>query len=136
MTDHVIIEPDGTLTEGDGYPADEVGCHGYSGQTLWKTRRYVNGNAVTLRMIACDVCMVMEGHAPNPVAQDMLRALGYGGPLRGRIAIVRLGWQNELLPLSAGDLTQLRTLARGAQAAQELRQSGRPVDEPKEGSQS
>lgn len=122
MTDYVIVELDGELTEGYGYPHGEVGCHGVAGQMLWDTRRYVNGDPFVLRLVACDCALVMpEMHPENPVALAVLTGLGYPHRIRGRIAIVRCDWQNEQVPLTPGDLSHLRNLAAAGRAVGTLR---------------
>lgn len=122
MTEYVIIDTDGELVEGEGYPHDRVGCHGVSGQMLWDTRRYVDGAPFVLRLVACDCALVMPAeHPENPIGQAVLIGLGYAHRIRGRIAIVRCDWQNEQVPLTPGDLSGLRNLAAAGRAVGKLR---------------
>ena len=118
MTDYVIIEPDGQLTLGDGYPADEVGCHGFHGQTLPRTRTGIGPSVSMLRMIECNEAVIMGGeHPPNPIAVAILRAYDYGGPVAGRIAICRIDWAGDPEPLTPTDIRNLRYMASAAKAA-------------------
>lgn len=117
MTDYVIVEPSGELTEGDGYPGDVVGCHGYSGQMLHQTRSARGTQSTMLRMIGCDCALLMpEVHDRNPVAVAMLRQLGYPHQVRGRIAILRVDWYQEPIALTPRDLEYLQGLAAAARA--------------------
>lgn len=112
MTEYVIIEPDGSLVEGDGYPHDRVGCHGVGGQMLWSTRKYVDGVAFTYRMLGCDCALLMpEQHPENIVASAVLAGLGYGESVRGRIAIVQVCLlDNDQVPFTPKQLEALRRL--------------------------
>lgn len=112
MTDHVIIHEDGSLSEGDGYPIDQVGCHGPGGQMLWSTRKYVDGVPFVLRMELCDCAlMLLEEHAENPVARTVLLGLGHSQQVRGKMLLVCLGLNNEQVPLTATRLAHVRRLA-------------------------
>ena len=116
MTDYVIIEPDGELTLGEGYPAGEVGCHGYCGQVLPRTRSGIGPSVSILRMIGCERAMCPGEHEPNPIAQAVLSALGLAWPMDGRIAICRIDWAAEPEPLTPTDIKNLRNMAAAARA--------------------
>lgn len=130
MTDYVIIEPDGELTLGDGYPAEVVGCHGSHGQMLQRTRTGIGPSVSVLRMLECN-CSFDKGHEPNPIARAMLSALGYGHPVAGRVAIHRIDWAGDPDPLTLKDVQHLRNLAAAARAAREY---AVPKDRGEEGS--
>lgn len=117
MTDYVLITPNGQLTEHEGYPAEAVGCHGYSGQTLHGTVHGTGRDYTALRAVGCDCAAIMpEQHQPNPTASAVLTALGFPLQAWGAFAIYRIDWQNEPLPLTDTDLTALRTLFHGRRA--------------------
>jgi hypothetical protein len=117
VTDYVIIEPNGKLTLGDGYPADEVGCHGFHGQTLPRTRTGIGPSVSMLRMIECNLAVIMgEEHEPNPIAAAVLHAFDYGGPTAGRVAICRIDWAGDPEPLTPTDIKNLRNMAAAAEA--------------------
>jgi hypothetical protein len=117
MTDYVIIEPDGELTLGEGYPANEVSCHGIHGQTLYRTRTGIGPSVSMLRMIECNLAVIMgEEHSPNPIAAAVLQALDYGSPTAGRVAICRIDWAGDPEPLTPMDIKNLRNMAAAAKA--------------------
>lgn len=119
MTDYLLITPDGQLAEKTGYPGD-VGCHGYSGQTLHPTKTGFGQDSRTLRIMACDCSLIMQDeHPENPVATTVIGALRYPIPFRGPVAIYAIGWDNEPIEMTASEIGRIQRLATIGQAAAE-----------------
>jgi len=118
-TDYILITPDGQLAEKTGYPANAVGCHGYSGQTLHQTRTAIYQTR-TLRVMTCDCSLAMtKEHPENPVATTVIGALGYPIPFRGDVAIYPVDLYNEPLEMNSHEIEKIKTLATVARAATE-----------------
>lgn len=113
MTDYVIINVDGSLTEGDGYPR-EVGCHEVYGQML--TPRARNGSV--WRLVRCTQSLAMpQRHPLNDVARMVLIGLNRSiepEEIRGAAALLYIGADHEQLPIPPIRLHQLRQLVRVA----------------------
>jgi hypothetical protein len=121
MTDYILIAPDGQLTEKAGYPGDAVGCHGYSGQTLYNTKTYSCGEPRTLRIMACDRSLLMaDEHPENPVATIVIGALGYPIPFRGNVAVYTVDQDNEPTEMTPAETGQIQALASVARLAADL----------------
>jgi|GEM_PF-5122908 len=110
VTDYVIINVDGSLTEGEGYPR-EVGCHEVHGQML--TPRARNGSV--WRLVRCTQSLAMPKlHPLNDVARVVLVGLNRSiepEEIRGAAALLLVGADHEQLPIPPIRLQQLRRLA-------------------------
>ncbi len=109
VIDYLIIKPDGTLVEGEGYPR-QVGCHELYGQMLTPRAH----DRSVWRLVRCRKSATLpDSHEVNPVARTVLiglnRALGIE-EVRGAAALVLVGADNEQLPIPDARLNKLRRL--------------------------
>jgi len=109
VTDYVIINVDGSLTEGEGYPR-EVGCHEVHGQML--TPRARNGSM--WRLVRCTQSLAMPKlHPLNDVARMVLVGLNRSiepEEIRGAAALLLVGADHEQLPIPPIRLQHLHRL--------------------------
>lgn len=132
MADYVIIDPDGTLTEGDGYP-HQVGCEAVSGRNLHPRAR----NGSMWRLVRCtDSLAVPEKHPLNDVARLVLTGLGRSiepEEIRGPAALLLIGVDFEGLPIPPKRLELLRRLATVGRSLDTLMDSPADIRPPRGG---
>jgi len=112
MADFLLIAPDGEITEHEGFASGAVGCHGSSGQNLWDTSEGFSTGRQTLRVVACDCCLVFrEEHPENRYAYVIVGRAGYVQKWGGAVAIERVAWDGESVPLRDVDVLWVRRMA-------------------------
>jgi hypothetical protein len=111
VTDYVIINVDGSLTLGEGFPR-EVGCHELHGRPLPPRRR----DGLMWRLLRCQQSAAMpDEHPLNNVARLILIGLRRSiepEEVRGAAALLLVGADNEQLPIPPRRVEHLQQLAR------------------------